>query len=247
MTRKTTMPEIEQRTNDPIADSIERHPSYAQIGANRWVGGDVFLYGSDFRHAAGVSITIRRSELHRSLSNDWAGGGNELIEVDLSEAQWATFVSTLNSGQGTQCTLRFLPGEDIPGIERGQDRKKQFKLEASEALKEAEEAAKRLSELIERGGRKAEMRDAIRVVLTAFSSHSGVSFIADQFSEHIEKVTEHAKIEVSAYIGNAINRAGLTALKGGAPFSLSDDSETGQPSAELPGAPSPRSSKEKTS
>ncbi len=242
MSRKTIMPEIERLKDDPISDSVERHPSYALIGANRWIGGESFLYGSDFRHAAGVTVTIRKSELHRGLSNDYAHSLGELIEVDLSEAQWATFVSTLNSGMGTQCTLRFLPGEIIPGIARGNDRKKQFKLEASEALKEAEVAAARLSELIEKGGRKTEMRDAIRTVLAAFSSQSGVSFIAKQFGEHVEKVTEHAKIEVSAYVGNAIARAGLVALKGGAPISITDE----QGSADPLGEGKPRATEEKT-
>lgn len=230
MSRETQMPEIERLKDDPLSDSIERHPAYAQIQANRWTAGPtgVFLYGSDFRHNAGVSITISRSELHRGLSNDWPSSREELIEVNLSEAQWATFVSTLNAGTGPQCTLSHVAREGVPGIERGSDRKKQFKLEASEALKEAEAAAERLSELIEKGGRKTEMRDAIRIILSSFSSQSGVSFIAEQFGEHIEKVTEHAKIEVSAYIAGAIHRAGLVALKDGSPISLPDDSEGGE-------------------
>jgi len=246
MSRKTTMPEIEHLNDDPSANSVERHPAYALIGASRWVGGDAFLYGSDFRHAAGVTVTIRRSELRRGLSNDWPGMLGELIEVDLSEAQWATFVSDMNRGSGIQCTLRFLPGQDIPGIERGSDRKKQFKMEASQVLKEGEAAARHLSDLIERGGRKTEMRDAIRDVLRVFSADgsSGVSFIADQFSEHVEKVTEHAKVEVSAYITNVIARAGLAALKGGgAPISITGE----QGSADLPGKEKPRADQEKTS
>ena len=43
---------------------------------------------------------------------------------------------------------------------------------------------------------------------------SSVKFVADQFSEHVETVTEHAKIEVGAYVTNAIARAGVAALEG---------------------------------
>lgn len=222
---KTQMPEIERPENDPLSDSIERHPAYGQIQANRWTSGTkgVFLYGSDFRHNAGVSVTISRSELHRGLSNDWPFSREELIEVNLSEAQWATFVSSLNNGTGPQCTLSHIAREGVPQIERVEDRKKQFKLEASESLKDAEAAAEKLSDLIEKGGKKSEMRDAIRTIKTAFSSHSGVSFIAEQFGEHLEKTTEYAKVEINAYVTGVIQRAGLKALGGAvSPIELPD-------------------------
>jgi hypothetical protein len=93
-----------EKVDSPISDSVEKHPAYAQIGASR-VSGGTYLYGSNFAHQHYVTISITKSELNRSLSRDWASGGEEYIEVALSEAQWASFVSTLNSGTGIQCTL----------------------------------------------------------------------------------------------------------------------------------------------
>jgi hypothetical protein len=75
------------------------HPAFGQIGASR-VSGHIQLYDSDFHHNAYMTISIRRSELHRSLNRDWHYGRDELIEVALSEAQWATFVSAPNIGSG---------------------------------------------------------------------------------------------------------------------------------------------------
>ena len=62
--------------------------------------GSTNLYDSDFRHNHYMTITIRASELHRDLNRDWHFGRNELIEVALTESQWATFVSAPNMGSG---------------------------------------------------------------------------------------------------------------------------------------------------
>lgn len=63
------------------------HPAYAMIGASRVQGGS-YLYGSEFHHQHFVTVSIRRAETHRSLSRDWFSGGEELIEVAMSEAHY---------------------------------------------------------------------------------------------------------------------------------------------------------------
>src|SRR3546814_14202860 len=67
------------------------HPAFAQIAASRvrCAGGEI-LYGSDFPHQNFVSIRICRSSLNRDLSNDWHYGKDQMMEVNMSEAQWAT-------------------------------------------------------------------------------------------------------------------------------------------------------------
>jgi len=102
-------PTIEVKKGPGNADeAVEQHPAYAQIGANR-VSGGAYLYGSDFKHQHYITIQIHDSELHRQLSGDRAHSKRRLIEIAMSEAQWATFVSSLNQGGGVQCTLEFTP------------------------------------------------------------------------------------------------------------------------------------------
>ena len=91
------------------------HPAFAQIAAHRFTCTPAMpLYGSDFGHHHAVSITIRRSQLNRNLSHDWHFGREELIEVHLSEAQWASFVSSMNSGDGVPCTINHLERKRVP-------------------------------------------------------------------------------------------------------------------------------------
>lgn len=201
-----------EKVDSPVSDSIERHPAYGQISASR-VSGHAVLYGSDFEHQHFITITIRGSELHRGLGSDREMANEELISVALSEAQWATFVSTLNSGMGTCCTLQHIDRESIPGILRGESQKDKIMRDANEELSEIVDDLKKLSEEIEGRGRKVVMRDLARSIAARFQSHSGLAFLARQFGEQVEETVEKAKVEVNAYIESRISRAGIAALK----------------------------------
>lgn len=98
-------------------EEIITHPAFAQISASR-VSGGTYLYGSDFQHHNYVTISIKLSESHqrKGSGRDWAFGREEILEVALSEAQWATFVSTMNVGDGVQCTLSRKNGSFVPGL-----------------------------------------------------------------------------------------------------------------------------------
>lgn len=89
-------------TGKAYEDYREYHPAYAMIGAARvttmTAGGGARLFGSDFRHQAYVTVTIRTASLSRTAQAEYIHGETELIEVALSEAQWATFVSSMNVG-----------------------------------------------------------------------------------------------------------------------------------------------------
>jgi hypothetical protein len=143
--REIQQPTVEHRSSPGIEEDIVRHPAFAQIAVSR-VSGGAMLYGSDFQHQHFVRVTIRASELHRSLSRDWAMGGKTYIEVDLSEAQWAEFVSSFNVGMGVQCTLVERNHEMIPGLPKPERRIDQFEGEARETLGDA---LKHLDKLVE--------------------------------------------------------------------------------------------------
>lgn len=212
--RSTVPPTVTIPDDTKHYDEITTHPAYGQISASR-VNGTSVLYGSDFIHNGYVTIRIHRSEWNRGLSNDWHHEREEIAEVALSEAQWATFVSTLNMGSGTPCTITSIAGRMVPGIPDPPDRHKQFKKEADARI------ANGLAHLDQLKAQIMELKisEKIRQSLLSelFTSRqeltANIGFVADQFTEHMETVTNHAKIEVAAYLTNAVQRAGLTKLQ----------------------------------
>jgi hypothetical protein len=196
----------------PVGGIRVTHPAFAQIRASR-VSGSTALYGSDFRHQHYLTITISASYLDRHLSNDWPHDGKELIEVAMSEAQWATFVSSLNMGGGVQCTLTHQNGKPIPALPDPESRVQQFGQELKEGLAEhVQELRAIASQIREATGKKAQAELARRLDIIAGNFPSNTSFVAEQFDEHVEGTVEKAKIEINAHLTRAVQAAGLSAL-----------------------------------
>ena len=207
--------------SSPLGGTITTHPAFAQIGAARLSGGDAVLYGSDFRHRNTIRLSIHRSELRRSTARDWHFDREELIEVELSEAQWATMISSLNS-DSVPCTLRHLGTQVIPHLIAPPNQQQQFETDFRDRLALAQQALTELRDKIAAAGLSGKKQDELtRTLETAARNIDGnLEFVAQRFGEHMEEVTEQAKIEVEAYAQATIQRAGLAALAQGTPILL---------------------------
>lgn len=200
--------------------TIVTHPAYAQIMASR-ISGQSALYGSDFLHQNFIRIRISPSELHRDLSNDnMYNSVKTYIEVDLSEAQWATFVSAMSVNGGTGCTLNSVNMQDVPGLPRPADKKPQFTSEAKAACDAAVQSVREMHEAIAELSISQKQKTILAARATAVLNklNSTIPFIMDQFGEYMEDTVEKAKMEVNAYTVNAVQRAGLQALKAEGPL-----------------------------
>lgn len=220
MRPKAQRPLLKKTPGDNLSDAVETHPAYGQIGASRVQGGHR-LYGSDFMHHSAVRITIRGSKLMRGLSRDWHAAEDEYIEVSLSESQWAEFVSTLNSGMGTPCTVNFVRGiGELPGIEGTTDRIAQF---AGEVKKDVQRSLGNLDKLLKQLdesslGKKAKEELIMAAKLARQDIESNLPFVAKSFDEHMEQTVQRAKTEINAYANHVVTRTGIAALKGEPPL-----------------------------
>jgi hypothetical protein len=210
MERPITAPTLVE--DDPLHGKTYEHPAFAQIAANRanGMGGSTTLYGSDFGHHNTIRITLSRSQLRRDLSHDWHFAGKEIITVELSEAQWATFVNSLNVGNGVPCTIDREAGVgEVPGIAR-EDRKVQFAGEVNHTLDEAVKMLDALQEEVKAGRRGENVRSLFIQIRNRITS--SLPFISKSFDQHMEKTVEAAKAEVHGHIQHTLVRAGLSAL-----------------------------------
>lgn len=188
------------------------HPAFLQISASR-VNGGIMLYGSEFKHRSFVSIRIQTSYEVRGLSKAWHHADKAVMELCLSEAQWATFVSSLNAGMGVPATLEYFAGkEKIPSVELLEPRAQTFKREFSDTMRETIEHLKKGIEDAKAAKVKksiiADLESALRSIT------SSAPFVEKSFSEHIETVVEEAKMAANAYAEHIVQQTGVKTLKG---------------------------------
>lgn len=203
-----------QAKHDPTSKQYE-HPAFGMIGASR-VEGDITLFGSDFVHHGFVRVKISRAVMNRDLYREWYHARDPFIEVDLSYSQWVRFLTEMNRGDGVPCTIDWVQGEGhMPGIplrDREAVTKREFDDKARDMAAKVQIAMDAVGS--ELAGISVKKQQAVLSVLRSLEQdlRANMPFMAKSFGEHMEQVTDKAKIEVSTYVDQQIQRAGMNAL-----------------------------------
>lgn len=198
----------------------ETHPAYGMIQACRITGGMGQLHGSAFETGGCVRIRVSTGHVDRSLSNYWHRSDAELVEVDLSEAQWGTFTSSLNVGDGHPCTLRRVLGVDLPRVVGRRHEREVVEEEfrkMTAAVVEKVDAQRALAEkaLAHKSVPKA-VRESVLATFEAFRRYltDSLPFVVDQFGEAAERTTQEAMSELAARVTTMAQQFGAGGVAG---------------------------------
>lgn len=186
----------------------ETHPSFGSVTIGRLHGTPRPLFDSDLKHTETVRLTILTADRSRDLNHDWVHASKQLIEIEMSLAQWASVISSQGMGSGTPVTLRYIKGADpIPDPP--------FEPRIEESIKEVEANTGKLVEGIARAlavledaietkrGVKA-TRDALRTLKSQVENAKGnQSFAVKSMAEAAEKLVGHAKADIEVAVLNA--------------------------------------------
>lgn len=196
----------------------ETHPSYGFVQVSR-VSGDTSLFGSPFKHQHYMQLSIGRSTRQRSHGRDWHFGGirGGLVEVYLSEAQWAAMVSSAGMGGGVPCTLGYVGGqrqEECPEQEEVERFHKDIEKDAQHAMKFMEVAMEKMRALLEDKTPTKEKRKAVLDALSTAQRKMSDSapYMVQQLAERMDQVVLAAKTEVESYVHATIVESGIQKL-----------------------------------
>lgn len=225
MTRNYEAPTITQLEDGRSGDNeyTINHPAYGVISLSRPSGGSCEMFGSDLKHNSRVTITINRAEENRSLNTSWIHSRKELIEIDMTEHQWAKFVSSAGMSP-TPCTLRHVPEEGfklkrVPEIHNQSGAKEkassEFAAKMNKFLDKGSELIEELSDLVAAG--KANKKQLLSLLSKANASYvrlgSDAAFAVECFEEEMENIVESGRSEIDAHITNLALRTGIEFLK----------------------------------
>lgn len=229
MSRRLQMPDVKPNDGRHVGDTVATHPAFGLVTVHQWHGGGQSrLFGSDLGHHVGITLKFSAAEQHRGLSNDWNFARETLLEVEMSEAQWARFVASSGNGGGVPVTIRERrdgPMMDVPGIAAPEASKRELHgEEMARGLRERLAALKaitdRLGEML--NAPAAMSKKELRGLHSELARHvqqapGSVQFVYDQFARATEQVAEDAKVEVEAHVMGVATRLGLENLRELAP------------------------------
>lgn len=205
---------------DELRGPDDDHPSYGAIRLSR-ISGQAKLFMSPFHHQHFIGISISRATKKRSLADDHMfGGRREIIEVLMSEAQFAQFITGHSDGNGTPCTLHHITGQYMPEPP-WKDEKEKFSDDTKATMNKAAEylakGEKEIGEILSKKSlSKADKEKIVGYLHEAYRKLTdSLPFIADQMQERFDKIVAKAGIEVEAHMNRLVSHMGLKALTGG--------------------------------
>jgi hypothetical protein len=194
---------------DPTVDEKGReyHPAWALIGAHRVShGGGAVLFDSDIRHEHYVTVRISTASRMRDLNRDWLLSEREFVEVAMSEAQWASFVSSMNSGQGVPCTLTRREDElNVPGMPY-EPRLQQSMAEVRGA---ADKTIAAIREAFDTYAAHKTVGNLRSLQYAIENATPNVMFAAKSLTEHAENVVQRAKADIEAMVVHKARQLGI--------------------------------------
>ncbi len=219
---RTTQDPVEYTRPEPGGgkEIVRTHPAFVTISASR-VSGKANLFNSAINHSGFVSITIKQAEEHETPHHSHIFGNKTLLELELSESQWASFVCNMNHGD-TPGTLKYLIGNDndghIPNLPKPIDPVDKIHLEA-QAMHEAtrqkareslEKALKEIDGMAIAQKHKDTLKSSLLHVGYALGANE--EFAKKVVAERTEQRVNHAKIEIEAFANAAVRQLGLKSL-----------------------------------
>jgi hypothetical protein len=198
--------EVVEPTKDE--EGWERHPAWGMIGASRIQAGPpgTVLFDSEIRHGHYVSITLVEGARKRELNRDWLHGEKRIVQVDMSEAQWASFVSSMGRGAGVACTITSRESQmivpDMPFEPRLQESMDEVRGAADKALEKIREAFEVAQERPNKGNMRA-------LGIAIANAPSNMTFAAKSMTEHTENVVQKARADLEAMVAAKAQQLGL--------------------------------------
>jgi hypothetical protein len=205
-------------------EKIFSHESYGMVQFSRIMGHSGRLFGSSLPDQGSfIRLRIVKADRRHHLGRDWYHGESKvLLELDLSNVQFAELLTTMNHGSGVPCTLRFAEGRhmETPPEERleAQQVRDDFKEKLGQVARNMTESMKKIDEILAKKNTTQADKKMVHNLLglVVQDVQSNIPFWLKSFHEATGKIVASAKTEIDAFATNVVMSAGFKALGEGA-------------------------------
>lgn len=196
-------PESEQ--NDILHQTD--HPSYGIMKFVRSQSSKGHsLFGSTLKHSDIITLTISKGELNRGdLNYDSYYAKEHLMEINMSESQFAELITTFNRGSGVPVTISWIDGKHVepcPFVSKTEQFNAEFKQKMKNLTDDLQKMVAKTKIILESAkpiskGEREIIAGSISSLVSAISSN--LPFINEQFAEQMDKTVSEAKASLEAF------------------------------------------------
>lgn len=192
-----------------------QHESQAAISFSRITGYKRPLVGSSILHDSTIMLRISPTILKREFNEDtFYTDGAPYIEVEMSQAQFAEAITTMNNGTGTPVTLRRLNNRKVedPVFEsKVQQIEQEFKKDMVQLDERLRAMSNSINEILEKKTINKGDKESIRKQMDMLHQeiYANIPFVQEQFSLQMAKTVQEAKSEVESFITTRIQTLGM--------------------------------------
>lgn len=203
-----------------------QHSSFGSISFSRVSSSESTpLFGSSIRSRHTIILSISEADMCRLLNSDHIHTGRKIVEVEMSESQFAQLITSLNHGDGTPCTLRFRSDkggfvEPCEYVDKREEFEMEFKETQAESKQHYADFENMVKEIMEKKtigkGDREEIIKQMDILRSRLFANQ--EFVYKQFNEQMDKTVKEAKGEIEAFM--------QTRLMAAAGIDVSKDSES---------------------
>lgn len=191
----------------------EAHPAFGVAVVARRNGGGRSLFQSDLLHNETVSLSVREATRKRDLNHDWVHPGRELVEIEMSLAQWGSLVSSMGLGSGVPVTIRSTEHDpcvpEIPHQPRTAENLREVREVTDRMYARVKEATAALHEAIHAKKGMRATKEALRALENAVAHvGSNAQFAVDSLVEAGEQVVAQARADIEAHALEVVRLTG---------------------------------------
>ena len=191
-----------------------KHESFGLISFSRVIGDNDF-FGSNINFGNYIQLRISEASVSTRLGYDSYHKDKLLLQVRMTNSQFAELITSLNTESGTPCTLEYSDGKKFEGLPKQKSIKekaeKEFSLENDDFLKSVKYMSVEAKELIEKKTLSKEDKKKLSwffdKVLQQVSSN--IPFYEKQFEERVDKMVADAKVEIENEIIHRLTNIGF--------------------------------------
>lgn len=210
---RETQPIHSEQTDRGTKDT---HPAFGVAVVSRGSGSASSLFQSDVEHQHTITLSIRRAQRTRDLNRDWVHPTEELVEVEMSLAQWGSLVSSVGLGSGVPVTIRSTEQMRrvplLPFAPRIATSLSEVRGSVGKLLAHAKSTLAELTEAIEGKKGVTAVRDKLRTHASVLNNAEGnAAFAVSSMVEAAEEVASQARADIEAHILQAVQMTGLEA------------------------------------